>query len=204
MTIFLPSFSRLYGELGKPIHQTVPVPLQPPLRIGLTWWLMPKKKDIINELSTTCHLYVHDPPPFITFEIPVNTNPLPIPSFTLNVLTLNNSIIYYLWSIIYHSDFHFTARLFDKQQHTWSYGRQKTMDFLWPIMSAMSPTAPIQMKRRLFIDDKCIYMYMYYNQFLILFSPWFPPSILKFKHAQCSFEVSQTAQFWMNIHKECS
>jgi hypothetical protein len=78
-----------------------------------------------NMPSGTCNIYVHHPPPLITFEIPPTTKQKNIPNMTLNIKTFENSIKYKLRSIIYHGNFHFTARLFNDNQFLWSYDGQQ-------------------------------------------------------------------------------
>ena len=72
-----------------------------------------------------CRIYVKDPPPLLTFETAPDTVPNHLPSPFITLSTKTNTIEYKLHSIIYYSQFHFSARLFDDSQNIWPYNSQK-------------------------------------------------------------------------------
>jgi hypothetical protein len=86
--------------------------------------------------SSTCQIFVNDPPPFLTFEIAPDTVPLHIPSRTFHMSSSTSGSSfdheYHLRAIIYHGDYHFTARLFDQFDGIWTYDGQKNEGFPSP------------------------------------------------------------------------
>ena len=73
---------------------------------------------------SSSHVYVDNPPPLLTFEVTPNTVPKIIPSQTITFQTQNSNTHYKLRAVIYHGNFHFTARLIQNEIF-WMYDSQK-------------------------------------------------------------------------------
>ena len=69
--------------------------------------------------------------PLLTFEIAPNTIPLHVPNKKIYIKTslLNSTQEYNLRAIIYYGSYHFTTRLFDKENNIWIYDGQKNNGF---------------------------------------------------------------------------
>lgn len=82
-------------------------------------------------LSNTSHICMNNTPPFLTFEIMPNTIPVHIPNKSIRIRssTIDKTNTYTLRAIIYHGQYHFTVRLFDKNNNIWIYDGQKNEGF---------------------------------------------------------------------------
>jgi len=107
------------------------------------------------------HVYVHDAPPLLVFEIVPGTLPMHIPTKVLNVAYSHGVNIYSLRAIVYLGQFHFTARLLDKQGGIWRYdGRENggtpSREGSW---SAIDETA--QSHALTSLDGRSAHLYVY-------------------------------------------
>ena len=79
-------------------------------------------------------IYLDDPPPFLTFEIVPQNDPLHdlhLPSLNLNIKSSPSDCHtqYHLSAIIYHGNYHFTARIVDPNKNVYTYDGQKKNGF---------------------------------------------------------------------------
>ena len=76
-------------------------------------------------------IYLDDPPPFLTFEIVPQIAPLHLPCLNLNIKSSYSDSFtqYHLSAIIYHGNYHFTARIIDPNKNVYTYDGQKKKGF---------------------------------------------------------------------------
>lgn len=84
--------------------------------------------------ATPCHtsnIYFDHAPPFLTFEIAPHTIPLHTPSIKLYIKTSPSQPLteYQFRAVIYHGDYHFTARIIDPHNNIYIYDGQKNEGF---------------------------------------------------------------------------
>ena len=125
-TIF---FNSLWTKPSRTVYDR-----DPPRTASTQEWLdmiFEAKLQQMSNSSERSRIYLDDPPPFLTFETVPHTAPLHLPSFHLDIKSSysNNFAQYHLSAIIYHGNYHFTARIIDPNKNVYTYDGQKKNGF---------------------------------------------------------------------------